>query len=66
MISFIGGGLTSFGLAVYDSNVALHADKVIYLEDGRIMETLYLGKYDEGIVGACDVMMKNWLKKMKF
>ena len=30
------------------------------------MDTLNLGKYDEGNIGLRDVEMKNWLKKMGF
>ena len=57
---------TTVLLVTHDANVAVHADKVIYLQDGRIMDTLNLGKYDEGSAGARDVEMKNWLKKMGF
>ena len=57
---------TTVLLVTHDANVAVHADKVIYLEDGRIMDTLHLGKYDEGSAGLRDVEMKNWLKKMRF
>ena len=57
---------TTVLLVTHDANVAVHADRVIYLEDGRIMDTLILGKYDEGRAGARDVEMKNWLKKMGF
>lgn len=53
-------------LVTHDANVAVHADKVIYLEDGRIMDILNLGKYDRNNSEARDVEMKNWLKKMKF
>ena len=53
-------------IVTHDANVAVHADKVIYLEDGRIMDTLNLGKYDEGSAVSRDVEMKKWLKKMKF
>ena len=57
---------TTVLLVTHDANVAVHADKVIYLEDGRIMDTLNLGKYDESNAGLRDAEMKNWLKKMKF
>ena len=57
---------TTVLLVTHDANVAVHADKVIYLEDGRIMDTLSLGKYDEGNAGLRDAEMKNWLKKMGF
>ena len=57
---------TTVLLVTHDANVAVHADKVIYLEDGRIMDTLHLGKYDERRTGSRDAEMKTWLKKMKF
>ena len=57
---------TTVLLVTHDANVALHADKIIYLEDGRIMDTLTLGKYDENIADIRDSEMKKWLKKMKF
>ncbi len=57
---------TTVLLVTHDANVAVHADKVIYLEDGRIIDTLNLGKYDRSNGEVRDVEMKNWLKKMKF
>lgn len=57
---------TTVLLVTHDANVALHADKVIYLEDGKIMDTLNLGKYDRSNADARDEEMKNWLKKMRF
>ena len=57
---------TTVLLVTHDANVAVHADKVIYLEDGRIMDTLNLGKYDTEIAEFRDAEMKKWLKKMKF
>ena len=53
-------------MVTHDANVALHADKIIYLEDGRIMDTLVLGKYDKGSAASRDMEMKSWLKKMGF
>lgn len=57
---------TTVLLVTHDSNVAVHADKVIYLEDGKIMDTLTLGKYDEKDAEVRDAEMKNWLKRMGF
>jgi len=57
---------TTVLLVTHDANVAVHAEKVIYLEDGRIMDTLNLGKYDRNNSGVRDAQMKNWLEKMKF
>lgn len=57
---------TTVLIVTHDANVAVHADKVIYLEDGRIMDTLGLGKYDESSAVSRDMEMKSWLKKMGF
>ena len=57
---------TTVLLVTHDANVAVHADKVIYLEDGRIMDILNLGKYDKNNSEDRDAQMKNWLERMKF
>ena len=57
---------TTVLIVTHDANVAVHADKVIYLEDGRIMDTLTLGKYDANNAVSRDMEMKTWLKKMGF
>ena len=57
---------TTVLLVTHDANVALHADKIVYLEDGRIRDTLSLGKYDESIADVRDTEMKKWLKRMGF
>ena len=57
---------TTVLLVTHDANVAVHADKVIYLQDGRILDTLTLGKYEEKNAKERDARMKDWLKKMGF
>ena len=57
---------TTVLIVTHDANVAVHADRVINLEDGRIMDALFLGKYDDADAGQRDVKMKTWLKKMRF
>lgn len=57
---------TTVLLVTHDANVAVYADKTIYLEDGRIMDTLTLGKYDENTADIRNGEMKKWLKKMGF
>lgn len=66
IIDYINRKGTTVLLVTHDAKVAAHADKVIYLEDGRIMDTLNLGKYDRENAAVRDDEMKNWLKKMKF
>ena len=41
----INRGGTTILLVTHDANVAVHADRVIYLEDGRVKDSLLLGKY---------------------
>lgn len=57
---------TSILIVTHDANVAVHADRVIYLEDGQIMDELQLGLYEENHKTAREVQMKSWLEKMKF
>ncbi len=57
---------TTVLLVTHDANVAVRADKVIYLEDGKLMDILDLGKYDPKDASARDEQMKTWLKKMGF
>lgn len=58
-------GTTVF-LVTHDSKVAMRADRVIYLEDGQIKDTLNLGKYESANAHLREQYMKNWLEKMKF
>ena len=57
---------TTVLLVTHDANVAVHADNIIYLEDGMFIDTLTLGKYDENIADIRDTEMKRWLEKVGF
>ncbi|MGN0157299.1 MAG: ABC transporter ATP-binding protein [Lachnospiraceae bacterium] len=57
---------TTILLVSHDAKVAARADRVIYLEDGRIKESLQLGKYEEANSFAREEKMKEWLEKMGF
>lgn len=57
---------TTVLLVTHDANVAVHADKVIYLEDGKVVDTLNLGKYSKSDAQDRNVKIKDWLKMMKF
>lgn len=57
---------TAILLVTHDANVAAKADRVIYLEDGRIKDILRLGKYTEDEQTARERQMKAWLERMKF
>ena len=57
---------TTVLLVTHDSNVALHAGRIIYLQDGRIMDTLVLGEYDPENVYLRTDKMKTWLSDMRF
>lgn len=57
---------TTVLLATHDAHVAVRADRVIYLEDGSVMDTLSLGRYEEADAARREETMKNWLEKMGF
>jgi hypothetical protein len=57
---------TTVLLVTHDANVALHAGRIIYIQDGRIMDTLVLGEYDPKNVSERTDKMKKWLDEMKF
>ena len=57
---------TTVLLVTHDANVALHAGRIIYIQDGRIMDTLVLGEYDPKNVSERTDKMKKWLGEMKF
>ncbi len=57
---------TTVLLVTHDANVALHAGRIIYLQDGRIMDELVLSEYNPENTAQRNEKMKNWLGKMKF
>ena len=62
----INRGGTTILLVTHDAKVAARADRVIYLEDGRIKDVLVLGKYEENSGLIREQQMKEWLEKMNF
>ena len=66
IIHKIGRKGTTVMLVTHDANVAVRADRVIYLEDGKVLDSLQLGKYDPRFTELRDAEMKRWLKKLKF
>lgn len=57
---------TTVLLVTHDAKVAARADRVIYLEDGKIKDDLKLGKYKENNQFRREQHMKDWLEIMKF
>ncbi|MBR6478497.1 MAG: ABC transporter ATP-binding protein [Lachnospiraceae bacterium] len=57
---------TTVLLVTHDAKVALHAERIVYLEDGRILDMLSLGKYEEEKAAERAFQMDAWLKKMHF
>lgn len=57
---------TTVLLVTHDAKVAARADRVIYLEDGKIKDEFRLGKYKENHQLRREQHMKDWLGVMKF
>ncbi|WP_075719259.1 ABC transporter ATP-binding protein [Roseburia sp. 499] len=57
---------TTVLLVTHDAKVAARADRVIYLEDGRLKEALELGKFVETTAADREEKLKEWLEKMGF
>lgn len=57
---------TTILLVTHDSKVASRADRVIYLEDGKIKDTFSQGKSRENNLTMREKNLKEWLAKMGF
>lgn len=57
---------TTIMLVTHDAKVAARADRVIYLEDGKIKDEFISGKYKESDLPLREKCLKEWLIKMGF
>ena len=57
---------TTVLLVTHDAKVAVRADRVIYLEDGRVKEELILGGYDPEEELSREKQLTGWLNRMGF
>lgn len=57
---------TTIVLVTHDANVAVRADRVIYLADGTICDEMVLGTYEESKEEERHKKMLAWLQKMGF
>lgn len=57
---------TTVLLVTHDAKVAARADRVIYLEDGRVKENLELGRFVKEDMAKREDSLKIWLEKMGF
>lgn len=57
---------TTVLLVTHDAKVAARADRVIYLEDGRVKENLELGRLVKEDMAKREDSLKIWLEKMGF
>lgn len=66
IVSEINREGTTVLFVTHDAKVAARADRIIYLEDGRIKDELQLGKYKGSDRWERERKMQGWLGKMKF
>lgn len=66
IINRINAEGTTVMLVTHDAKVAARADRIIYLEDGRIKEELQLGRYVKEETENREETMKEWLVRMGF
>ena len=57
---------TTILLVTHDARMAGRADRVIYLEDGKKKEELWLGKFSETAAFRREEKLQIWLEKMGF
>lgn len=57
---------TTILLVTHDAKVAARADRIIYLEDGKIKEECQLGRYEAKDLPQREEKLKNWLERMGF
>lgn len=57
---------TTVLLVTHDAKVAARADRIIYLEDGKIKDECLLGKYKENDLSMREKKLNEWLVKMEF
>lgn len=57
---------TTVLLVTHDAKVAARADRIIYLEDGKIKDECLLGKYKENDLPMREKKLNEWLVKMEF
>lgn len=67
LLNQINNDNTTLVIVTHDTKVALRADRVIFLTDGKVTSELILGKYnikDDHI--KRETTLNNWLEKMNF
>ena len=57
---------TTIVLATHDAKVAARADRIIYLQDGKIVSILTLGKYEQQEEKNREEKTNQWLRKQGF
>lgn len=66
IIGKINRDRTTVLFVTHDAKVAARADRIIYLEDGRVKDELRLGKYKDSERLEREHKMQKWLGDMKF
>lgn len=66
IVSKINRSGTSILFVTHDAKVASRADRIIYLEDGQIKDTLRLGRFTDAGQSEREQEMQSWLERMEF
>ncbi len=53
-------------MVTHDVRAARRANRILYLEDGRIIDELKLGRYDESELPKREIQISTWLSKMQW
>lgn len=53
-------------LVTHDPKVALRSERIMFMNDGEIADSLHLGKYDESTAEKREIRLNQWLQDLGF
>lgn len=66
LLTELNNGGQSILMVTHDIKAAAHGNRIIYLEDGKVMGEKKLSKFNEKDLMAREEELSNWLSKMKW